>query len=293
MKIRILTDSSCDLPFSFIQDNREYVDFLGMPIAIGEEEHLDDLGSTFSHDYFYMKLKEGSMPKTSQINTMSFYERFIELIEAGYAVICIGLSSGLSGTFNNANLAKSMVLDEKKEASIHIIDSYAASIGLGALVVKSVDMIKAGMQVEELVSYLEENRLRANHWFSVDDLIHLKNGGRIPAAVAYVGTVLNVKPVLTMDHEGKLESFASVRGKKKAAKYLLTKVEEHLKDRSETIIVGHANIKEDADYLVREIRNMGYDNRIIETCLSATIASHVGPGMMAIAFMGETPREVK
>ncbi|MBN2221712.1 MAG: DegV family protein [Vallitaleaceae bacterium] len=293
MKIRILTDSSCDLPFSFIQDNREYVDFIGMPIAIGDEEHLDDLGSTFSHDYFYMKLKEGSMPKTSQINTMSFYERFIELVEADFAVICIGLSSGLSGTFNNANLAKNMVMEERQDAQIHIVDTYSASIGLGALVVKAVDMIKAGMLVDELVKFLEENRLRANHWFSVDDLIHLKNGGRIPAAVAYVGTVLNVKPVLTMDHEGKLESFASVRGKKKAAKYLLSKVEENLKNHTETIIVGHANIKDDADYLVREIRNMGYQNPIIETCLSATIASHVGPGMMAIAFMGEKVREVK
>jgi DegV family protein with EDD domain len=120
--------------------------------------------------------------------------------------------------------------------------------------------------------------------------MHLKNGGRIPAAIAYVGTVLNIKPILTIKDDGKLESFSSVRGKKKAFKYLAAKVAENIGDSRVIILLGHANIKEDADTLVDELRSLGVENRIIETCLSATIASHVGPGMLAVAFMGNKDR---
>lgn len=293
MKIKILTDSSCDLPITYIRENSEFLDFLGMPITIGDEEYIDDLGDTFSHDEFYKRLTEGAMPKTSQINTSSFIERFRSLHEAGYDVIYIGLSSGLSGTINNANLARSILAEEMEHLNVAIIDSLAGSIGLGAIVVSAVDMVKAQMSFDEIAGNVEANKLNANHWFAVDDLMHLKNGGRIPSAVAYVGTVLKVKPILTMKHDGKLESYSSVRGKKKAYKYLVSKVTEHLPDKQVTILVGHANILEDADMLVSELREQGVENPIIETCLSATIASHVGPGMLAMAFMAGKTRENK
>lgn len=293
MKIKILTDSSSDLPLSYIKDNNEYVDFLGMPITIGDEEHVDDLGETFSHDYFYERLAEGAMPKTSQINALTFMEKFIELHKEGYSIIYVGLSSGLSGTINNANLAKSMALEEIPDANIAIIDSLAASIGLGAIVLYGVELIKKGLSFKEIAGQIETDKLRANHWFAVDDLMHLKNGGRIPSAVAYVGTMLKVKPVLTMKHDGKLESYSSVRGKKKAYKYLVSKVLEHISSDNVTILVGHANIQKDADILVDELKAQGVKNPIIETCLSATIASHVGPGMLAMAFMSGVDRENK
>ncbi len=293
MKIRLLTDSSSDLPLSFFKENSDILDLVCMPITIDEEEFIDDLGEKFSHDHFYNRLQEGAMPKTSQINTMTFHDKFIEHYEAGYSTIYIGLSSGLSGTYNNANLAKNMVLEDVPQADITVIDSLAASIGLGALIMYTLSLIKSGRTTEEIKKLVEEEKLKANHWFGVDDLMHLKNGGRIPAAVAYVGTVLNVKPILTMKHDGKLESYSSVRGKKKAYKYIVGKVVEHLASSDVPVLVGHANVKRDADILVEELRSRGVENEIIETCLSATIASHVGPGMLAIAFMGNETREDK
>ena len=126
MKIKLITDSSSDLPLSFVKSNREQLEVIGMPITIGNEEFIDDLGEEFSHDYFYEQLKSGAMPKTSQINTMTFYDKFVEHYQDGYASLYIGLSSGLSGTINNANLAKKMVLEDAPNAKLVIIDSLSA-----------------------------------------------------------------------------------------------------------------------------------------------------------------------
>jgi len=293
MKIKLLTDSSSDLPLSFVKENSDLLEVLGMPITIGDKEYIDDLGESFSHDFFYEQLAQGAMPKTSQINTMTFHDRFLELYEDGYATIYIGLSSGLSGTHNNALLARTMIREEAAKAPIVVIDSLAASVGLAAMIVYTLELIKEGKSIEEIEKLMEEQKLNANHWFAVDSLMHLKNGGRIPAAAAYVGTVLNVKPILTMQNEGKLESYSSVRGKKKAFKYLVSKVAEHIHNVDTPIIVGHAHIESDADVLIEELRKQGVENKIIETCLSATIASHVGPGMLGLAFMGDKERESK
>lgn len=293
MKIRLLTDSSSDLPLSYVKENSDILEVLGMPITIGDDEYIDDLGETFSHDFFYNQLSDGVMPKTSQINTMTFHDKFLELYEGGYTTIYIGLSSGLSGTFNNAMLAKTMLLEEAPSAPILVMDSLAASIGLASIIMNIVTLIREHTSVEDIERIVEEQKLNANHWFAVDNLMHLKNGGRIPAAAAYVGTVLSVKPILTMKYDGQLESYSSVRGKKKAFKYLVSKVAEHIHSSQVPIIVGHANIESDADKLVEELRAQGIENQIIETCLSATIASHVGPGMLAIAFLSDKQREAK
>lgn len=293
MKIKLITDSSSDLPLSFVKENKDHLIVLGMPITIDGAEYIDDLGETLSHDFFYEQLGKGVMPKTSQVNVTTFYETFKHCYEDGFDVFYLGLSSGLSGTYNSALLAKDMFMEEAPSAKIAIVDSLAASIGLGALVFTVLSWIKSGKALEEIVTEIEHKKVCANHWFAVDDLMHLKNGGRIPTATALVGTMLNVKPILTMNHEGKLESYSSVRGKKKAFKYLVSKVSEHLKDSETLILIGHANIQGDADTLVENLRELGIENPVMETCLSATIASHVGPGMLAIAFMGAEEREVK
>jgi len=293
MKIKLITDSSSDLPLSFVKGNIDNLLVLGMPITINGEEHIDDLGETLSHDYFYEQLSKGSMPKTSQVNVTTFHEAFLAAHHEGFEVLYIGLSSGLSGTFNSAKLAMEMVLEEEPTAKIVVMDSLAASIGLGAIVFDALSWINEGRTLENICQRVDQIKLNANHWFAVDDLMHLKNGGRIPTAIAVVGTMLNVKPILTMNHEGKLESYSSVRGKKKAFKYLITKVCENLSSKETIILVGHANTLEDADTLVNALREQGIENPILETCLSATIASHVGPGMLAIAFMGGKQRESK
>lgn len=293
MKIRLITDSSSDLPLTFVKENADRLTVLGMPITINGEEYTDDLGETLSHDFFYKQLSQGIMPKTSQVNVTTFQEQFKKSYEEGYDLLYIGLSSGLSGTFNSASLARDLFLEDAPSAKIIVIDSLAASIGLGALIYKTLSWIDQGLDIETIAQNIELTKKHANHWFAVDDLMHLKNGGRIPTAAAVVGTMLNVKPILTMNHEGKLESYSTVRGKKKAYKYLISKVSEHLTDTESLILVGHANIQEDADILVELLREQGIENPVMETCLSATIASHVGPGMLAVAFMSSQDRETK
>jgi DegV family protein with EDD domain len=294
MQIKIVTDSSSDLPLSYVKERSEHLEVLGMPVTVSGQEYIDDLGESFSHSFFYEEMAKGTMPKTSQINVVTFYECFERLTKEGKGVLYLGLSSGLSGTYNNAVIAKSMVLEENPNAQIAILDSLAASIGLGVLVYTVVEKnVKENLNLDALVKYVEGEKLKANHWFVVDDLLHLKNGGRIPATTAYVGTVLSVKPLLSMNHTGKLETFGKVRGKTRACKYIISKISEHLEDSEETVIIGHANTPEDAAYLVQELKKANVNNPVILTCLSATIASHVGPGMLAVAFMGKQMRENK
>lgn len=295
MKIKLLTDSSSDLPIEYLQKNSDNIQVIGMPITMDQDEMFDNLYEEDTRKALYTAFKNGIMPKTSQINMMTFYDVFKENHKAGYATLYIGLTSGLSGTMNNAMLAKKMIEEkyENEKVEIYIVESYAASIGLSAIVDYALNLLKNGEDVETIAKKVEEQRLYANHWFVVDDLLHLKNGGRIPAATAYVGTVLNVKPILTMNDEGKLETYSSVRGKKKAIKLLVTKIKEHLKTKENTVFIGHANNEKEANVIVTELRAVGVKNHIEITCLAATIASHVGPGMVAAAFMGDENREKK
>ena len=294
MQIKIVTDSSSDLPLSYVKEHSENLEVLGMPVMLSGKDYIDDLGETFSHHFFYDEMAKGIMPKTSQINVVTFLECFNRLIKEGKAILYIGLSSGLSGTYNNAIIAKNMVLEENPTAKIEVLDSLAASIGLGVLIHKVLKKVEEEQwELAKLAEYIQQEKLKANHWFVVDDLLHLKNGGRIPATTAYVGTMLNVKPLLSMNHIGKLETFGKVRGKLRAYKYIIHKMSDYLNDSDETIIIGHANAPEDADYLMNEFRKLNINNPIIHTCLSATIASHVGPGMLAVAFMGKEFRENK
>lgn len=290
--IKVITDSSCDLTLNYVEANNDVLDLLGMPVNFDEEEYIDDLGKTLTHEFLYTKLKEGIFPKTSQINTLNFLKKFKACYEKGEAVICIGLSSGLSGTINNAKLAKEMLLEEHEDADITIIDTLAASVGLGALVVNVIELIREGKSKEEIIKWIEECKLHINHWFAVDDLIHLKNGGRIPATTAYVGTALNIKPILTVTHNGKLEPYAKTRGRRKSLSFLLSKFDEYIgKAEDKIVLIGHANCREDAEKIKTIILEQYSPKDIMLSELSATIATHVGPGMIAIGFLGDYDRE--
>lgn len=294
MSLKILTDSSSDIPLEFIEENAHILQFLGMPIHIENEEYIDDLGKTLNHNFFYEKLSKGVFPTTSQINLLVFLNHFKKSYEKGESLIYLGLSSGLSGTMNNAVLAKNMLLEEHPDADIHIVNTVAASGGLGSLVVHVVELVKEGKSKQEVLDWIDANVLKFNHWFAIDDLEHLKNGGRIPAAIALVGTALKVKPILTMSHDGKLKSYASVRGRHKSIKYLYDKFLEHIGEAEDKyVFVCHAHCKEDAIRLKELIEQSHHPKAIHLTELSATIGTHVGIGMLAVAFQGKDIRENK
>jgi DegV family protein with EDD domain len=288
----ILTESTCDLTLEYVEENSEVLDILGMPVNIDGQEYLDDFGKSLSHAEFYSKLRSGIMPSTAQINTYRISEMFKKHYNAGKAIIYIGFTSNMSGTFNNALLAKAEFLEQHPDADITVIDSLAASVGQGALIVGAVDMLNEGKSKEEIVNWVEDSKLKTNHWFAVDDLNYLKKGGRISTATAVVGTALNIKPILTVDNSGKLGSYSSVRGRKKSIKFISDKVKEHLiNPREATIVIGHGNCLEDAELLKSYIVDECNPKNIIVSELSATIASHVGPNMIAAAFVGDFREE--
>lgn len=288
MKVKIITDSCCDLPLHYVKAHSDRLEVLGMPVQIEGKEYIDDLGVTLKHDDFYAKLRNGIMPTTSQINAYRFEEAFRANLDEGSEVIYVGFSSGLSGTLNSALIARNIILEDTPDAPIHVVDTLSASVGLGAIIVETVKMASNGMDAQQICNWVQSNHMNAHHWFGVDDLQYLKNGGRINAASAMVGTVLNVKPTLIVDKYGKLKPYGNVRGRKKSMNFLVSKLEEHYHpEMTTTIILGHGNCKDDAETMRKMIQDK-YDNvEIIVSELSMTIASHVGPNMLAVAFIGK------
>lgn len=290
MKTIILVDSCCDLPTTYIKDNKAYIDVIGMPVAIGNKEYFDDLGQTFSHDDLYTILRSGLKPSTSQINSYRFLEKYKRHIKNGYKIIYIGLSKEMSATNRNAFKAIKMLKKECPEACVRVLESTSASLGQGLLALKAVELIKAGKTTDEVYKWLRDHQNQVQHWFAVDDLNHLRKGGRINGSQAIVGSLLNVKPILTVDTTGILKPFVKVKGRKKSLQYLIDKfVELYQADLFDQVILGHGDAYEEALFLKATLSKAVPDVKVMITELSATIAAHVGPGMLAIGFMG-TPR---
>lgn len=292
MKVKIITDSCCDLPLQYVMAHSDQLEVLGIPIQIEGKEYIDDLGVTLKHDVFYAKLRNGIMPTTSQINVYRFEKVFREHLNEGKEVIYIGFSSGLSGTLNSALIARNIILEDNPDAPIHVIDTLSASVGLGAIVVEALKMASSEMDALQIYNWVDANHMNAHHWFGVDDLNYLKNGGRINAASAMVGNVLNIKPTLILDKYGKVKPYGNVRGRKKSMSFLISKLEEHYHpEMTTTVILGHGNCKEDAETMRKLVQDK-YDHiEIIVSELSMTIASHVGPNMLAVAFIGKEREE--
>ncbi|MBN2260581.1 MAG: DegV family protein [Clostridiales bacterium] len=285
----ILVDSCCNLPSSFYHENKDFLHMISMPIHLGNRDFLDEHGKTITYKEFYDELRNGVVPSTSQITPINFFDKFKEFYDAEKEMLYIAFSSGMSGTHNNAIIAKEMFLEEYPNAKITIVDSFSASAGYGVIVKKAVEMIHIH-EISDIAKFIEDNRLNINHIFSVQDLMFLKNGGRIPPALAAVGTLLNLKPIMDVDTEGKLRQKEKVRGKKKVYHTFLTAIKANYIPEMSSIIIGHGNCEEDAIELKSMIEiELGYKDIIISE-ESPTIGSHVGPGLLVIGYMGNERR---
>jgi len=281
-----MTDSCCDLPLNFVKENN--IDVISLGINIDSKYYSDDLGQSIDIKEFYNKLRTGIMPTTSQANAFSYEEKFKKYVEEGNAVIYIGFSSALSGSVNSARIAMENIKDEYKEADITIIDSKSASLGLGLLVYKAAEMLKNGASKDEIVSWVEENKLKVNHWFTVDDLNHLKRGGRVSGTVAAVGTFLGIKPILHVDNEGRLIPVTKVKGRKKSIKVLQDTIKERIVNPEEQVIfISHGDCLEEAEYLKKLILDDVKVKDIIINNVGPTIGTHSGPGTIALFFIGK------
>ena len=286
MGIKIITDSSCDLPREYVDDNN--IEVISLVLNLNGQIIKDDLGKTLSYKDFYQKMRDGATPTTSQVNAHEFEEAFSKHIKNGDSIIYISISASLSGTFNSANIAKNNLLEEYPEAKIELVDSLSASIGQGLLVLKACEMRDNGASIEEIVEWIEENKRKVIHSILIDDLNHLKRGGRISGATATIGGLLNIKPSAYLDDEGKLAQGEKIKCKKKALRFLANEVKERAIDsENEVLYICHGDCQEEAESLRDIIEEEVKFKNVIINYVGNVIGAHTGPGALAVIFLGK------
>ena len=232
-------------------------------------------------------LRGGAMSTTSQINVETFREVAGKMARDGFDVLYVGFSSGLSGTFNSARIAFEDLSAEYPEHKFLAVDSLCASMGEGLLVYHAAQQQKAGRSIEETARWLEENKLHLAHWFTVDDLNHLKRGGRVSGAAAFFGTMLNIKPVLHVDDAGHLIPMEKVRGRKASLKALIDKIAELGIEPSEQVMfICHADCEVEARAVAEEMKARYGVKEVYINYIGPVIGSHTGPNTMGIFFVG-------
>lgn len=282
----IVSDATLDLPINIIEEHKISVIPMGVSIDDVEYNHYPDERELKIAD-FYSKLKNGATSHTSQITPIKFIDFFGEILKSGKDVIYIGFSSGLSGTFQAAQLAKQELEQEYPNHKIYCIDSLCASVGEGLLVLQAAMKKQSGMDLEELKNWVEDNKLKVRHWFTVKDLFYLKRGGRISSIEAFVGTALKIKPVLSTDEAGKLTVLSKIRGNKAELDYLFTKLQTEGTDlTNQIIIIGHGDDLAQAQELEKLIRSKQAVKDVIITNIGPVIGTHTGPGMLALVYSG-------
>lgn len=282
----IVTDSTCDLPANIVTD-------LGITV-IPMEFQLD--GTTYlnypdGRDYdfhaFYDALRAGKASTTSQVNYQTFLDTFTPILESGRDILYLAFSSGLSGTYNGSVIAANDLMEKYPGSKVISVDTLSASVGEGLLVYAAAKKREEGLSLDELAQWVTDNRLHLCHWFTVDDLNHLKRGGRVSPAVAIIGTALGIKPVMHVDDEGHLIPVSKVRGRRKSLDALVEHMAETCdKPESQTIFIGHGDSKEDAEYVAKLVRQKFKVKNIILNYIGPVIGSHSGPGTLALFFFG-------
>lgn len=286
MGIKIVTDSCCDLPSDYIHEHG--IEVVPLTIILGDEEKKDDLKEAAQYEAFYASILEGAMPKTAQANVYAFETIFRACAMKGEPVIYIGFSSALSGCINSALIAKETVKGDYPQAEISVVDSKCASMGLGLLIHYAIDEMKKGKNLEEVTAWVEAHKLSIIHWFTVADLNHLFRGGRVSKTAAAFGTLLQIKPIMHVDDEGRLVPVEKVKGRKKSLRRLVEKLVEGVQDAAETtVFISHGGCKEEAEEVKKMIMEACPVKAIKINYIGAAVGSHSGPGTMAIFFMGE------
>lgn len=255
-------------------------------------QYSDDLGQSMDFDVFYQRMTDGAMTKTSQINADEYEEYFTQFLSQGKDIIHLTLSSGISGTFNSANLAKALLEDKYPDRKIYVIDSLAASSGYGLLIDQLATMRDSGATIDELAAWVEEHKLNLNHWFFSSDLTFFIRGGRISKVAGAVGTVLNICPLMNVDFEGRLIPRYKIRTKKKVIQAIVDKMAEQAEggtDYSGKCFISHSACEEDAKAVAAlvEERFPNLNGRVLINSIGTTIGSHTGPGTVALFFWGQ------
>lgn len=282
----IFTDSCCDLPIEYIKEKK--IKFARLTCNYNNKHYYDDFGQSLTHQQFFLDLRNGEIPFTSQPNVEEFYNKFKNILEEGKDILYICVSSGLSGTENSATIAKNMLLDEFPDGKIAIVNVLTASLGQGLMVIKAFEMKELGKSFDDIVAYIEDNRYKLNTYITVDDLHHLKRGGRLSSAAAMIGIVLHIKPIMTLNNEGRVMPILKVKGRKSSIKKLVELVVSRIEEpENQTIAICHGDCLEEALKLKESILKEVKVKDVIINFTGPAVGTHGGPGNLAVFFMGK------
>lgn len=274
----ITTDSCADLPESYLKEHE--VSMVWLSCLLDGEVYNDT--NPLSAETLYAKLREGAMPTTSQVNPEQAKAMFEPVLKEGKDILHIAFSSGLSGSCQSAVIAAGELMEKYPDRRIIVVDSLMAAYGQGLLVCRAVEKKEAGMSLEELAAWCEENKEKVAAYVVVDDLFHLQRGGRVSKSSAILGTMVGIKPILRVDEAGKLEVIGKVRGRKKGIQTIIEKLTSHIQDGETTVFITHGDCLEEAEQIRQKlIHEYGMKDVQIQV-LGPVIGSHTGAGVLAI-----------
>lgn len=284
---RIVTDTSANLPTAYLQ--QEHITIIPFTFhADGDEQACLDL-NTFDAKTFYAQMRSGTKVSTSQIPPQRYLDVLTPMLEAGEDVLFVSMSSGISGSYASGQIAARQLREEFPARKLLLVDTYSASLGEGLLVMRAVDCRREGMSIDDTYTLLRSLRHRMAQIFTVDDLRYLRRTGRLSNLEAAVGTVLQIKPLLKGDPQGKIVCFAKLRGRQRAIEAIAKRYEELVRDaQTQTVGIAHADCAPDAQILASLLRRCSCPpKQILLVDYEPVTGSHVGPGALALFFLSD------
>lgn len=283
----ITTDSNSDVRPEFVKENN--LTIIPQYYAFGDTVYGDELNME-PHE-FYETMRKGELPKSMANNPAVIRESFEKILKQGKDILHIAFSSALSGSYNNVVMMAGELMEDYPDRTIRVFDSLNASLGEGVSVYRAVELWKQGKTMDEVWKILEEEREHVNVSFTVNDLNHLQRGGRVSKTTAVVGSLVNIKPVLTVTSTGELKADGTVRGRKKSLKTLVNRMEtamdlEHY-GKERMVCVLHGDCIEDAEFVADLVKDLGFTNVVIND-VSPSIGTHAGPGVIGLVFYGKS-----
>ena len=282
----IVTDTSANLDCSLLQQRN----IAAIPFAffVGDQEQTCTDTAGFDGPAFYSAMRSGTQVKTSQVSPQQYIDLFSPMLAMGQEILFVGMSSGISGSYHSAEIAAQQLKEVFPDARIRLVDTLSASLGEGLLVVEAADCRDRGMTLDETADRLMAMRHRMAQVFTVEDLKYLRKTGRLSNVTALVGMMLNIKPLLKGDKEGKIVTFARTRGRRQSILAMAERYDAMVSHPEEQIVgIAHADCPEDAETLASLLRAKHPPKEIMTVCYEPVTGSHVGPGTLALFFLGD------
>ena len=281
----LLCDSNCELWYTRLKELG--VEFISMPYTMDGEEYYYDLGETTDFKGFYDSVRQGKTPTTLGLNPTDYVEILSKYFSQGEDVLYVSFSHAMSGTFNQLNVALRELAEIYPDRKCTVFNTNSISLGAGIQVEHAALLKNSGASDQEVVAFLQDFTNKSAMYFVVDDLMHLKRGGRLSAAAAFAGTLLALKPVLTVSATGGLEVFKKISGKKKALSFLVERITEELDDQNASIYILDADCQKDGDYLENAVKEIFPSANVVRQQIGPVIGTHCGPGTVGLIFVAK------